>query len=89
MGSGTTATTNRDAKLKKPTPLGRTSQTQWLPHWALPTISVDPDGSIWRYYYDQRGNLRSVIDPHKQRTHYQYDPHGQIVEITDARGGKK
>ncbi|WP_144353386.1 DUF6531 domain-containing protein, partial [Snodgrassella alvi] len=70
-------------------PLGRTSQTQWLPHWALPTISVDPDGSIWRYYYDQRGNLRSVIDPHKQRTHYQYDPHGQIVEITDARGGKK
>ncbi|WP_180297219.1 RHS repeat-associated core domain-containing protein, partial [Snodgrassella alvi] len=70
-------------------PLGRTSQTQWLPHWALPTISVDPDGSTWRYYYDQRGNLRSVIDPHKQRTHYQYDPHGQIVEITDARGGKK
>uniref|UniRef100_UPI000C1DDB12 hypothetical protein n=1 Tax=Snodgrassella alvi TaxID=1196083 RepID=UPI000C1DDB12 len=44
-------------------PLGRTSQTQWLPHWALPTISVDPDGSIWRYYYDQRGNLHSVIDP--------------------------
>ncbi|PIT55237.1 hypothetical protein BHC59_11270, partial [Snodgrassella alvi] len=70
-------------------PLGRITQTQWLPHWALPTISVDPDGSTWRYYYDQRGNLRSVIDPHKQRTHYQYDPHGQIVEITDARGGKK
>uniref|UniRef100_UPI000C1DEF04 RHS repeat domain-containing protein n=1 Tax=Snodgrassella alvi TaxID=1196083 RepID=UPI000C1DEF04 len=54
-------------------PLGRTTQTQWLPHWALPTISVDPDGSTWRYYYDQRGNLRSVIDPLKQRTHYQYD----------------
>ncbi|PIT58607.1 RHS repeat-associated core domain-containing protein, partial [Snodgrassella alvi] len=70
-------------------PLGRITQTQWLPHWALPTISVDPDGSIWRYYYDQRGNLRSVIDPLKQRTQYQYDPHGQIVEITDARGGKK
>ncbi|PIT53125.1 hypothetical protein BHC44_06600 [Snodgrassella alvi] len=70
-------------------PLGRTTQTQWLPHWALPTISVDPDGSTWRYYYDQRGNLRSVIDPHKQRTHYQYDLHGQIVKITDARGGKK
>ncbi|PIT18160.1 RHS repeat-associated core domain-containing protein [Snodgrassella alvi] len=70
-------------------PLGRTTQTQWLPHWALPTISVDPDGSIWRYYYDQRGNLRSVIDPHKQRTHYQYDQHGQIVQITDARGGNK
>ena len=70
-------------------PLGRTTQTQWLPHWALPTISIAPDGSSWRYYYDERGNLLTTIDPLEQRTHYQYDPHGQIVKITDARGGNK
>ncbi|MCX8753426.1 RHS repeat protein, partial [Snodgrassella sp. B3837] len=49
----------------------------------------DPDGSTWRYYYDERGNLLTVIDPLKQRTHYQYDQHGQITRITDARGGHK
>ncbi|NUF78645.1 type IV secretion protein Rhs [Snodgrassella sp. ESL0323] len=70
-------------------PLGRTTQTQWLPHWALPTISVDPDGSSWRYYYDERGNLLTVTDPLQQHTHYQYDRHGQVVCITDARGGNK
>ncbi|MBI0067478.1 RHS repeat-associated core domain-containing protein [Snodgrassella sp. M0110] len=70
-------------------PLGRTTQTQWLPHWALPTISVDPDGSSWRYYYDERGNLLTVTDPLQQHTHYQYDRHGQVVCITDVRGGNK
>ena len=70
-------------------PLGRTTQTQWLPHWALPTISVDPDASSWRYYYDERGNLLTVTDPLQQHTHYQYDQHGQVVCITDARGGNK
>ncbi|MBI0068544.1 MULTISPECIES: DUF6531 domain-containing protein, partial [unclassified Snodgrassella] len=70
-------------------PLGRTTQTQWLPHWALPTISVDPDGSSWRYYYDERGNLLTVTDPLQQHTRYQYDRHGQVVCITDVRGGNK
>ncbi|NUF10210.1 DUF6531 domain-containing protein, partial [Snodgrassella sp. ESL0324] len=70
-------------------PLGRTTQTRWLPHWALPTISVDPDGSSWRYYYDERGNLLTVTDPLQQHTRYQYDRHGQVVCITDARGGNK
>ncbi|MGK4822672.1 hypothetical protein ACSLWC_22050, partial [Salmonella enterica] len=35
------------------------------------------------------GNLQAVIDPLHQRTVYGYDRHGQVVRITDARGGDK
>ncbi|MFP6961182.1 RHS repeat protein [Escherichia coli] len=37
--------------------------------------------------YDERGNLLAVTDPLQQNTRYQYDRHGQVVQITDARGG--
>ena len=35
---------------------------------------------------DERGNLLAVTDPLQQNTWYQHDRHGQVVQITDARG---
>ncbi len=67
-------------------PLNRTSQTAWLPHWALPTLIRDAGGHTWRYFYDERGNLLTLVDPLKQRTLYQYDMHGQVVKTGDPRG---
>ncbi|WP_139767163.1 RHS repeat protein, partial [Salmonella enterica] len=70
-------------------PLGRVEQTQWHPVWHQPETEVDAAGAAWRYEYDERGNLQAVSDPLHQRTVYGYDRHGQVVRITDARGGDK
>jgi len=68
-------------------PLGRTTQTEWLPHWALPVRETDPDGNSTRTLYDERGNAVAQIDPLGQRSTSVYDLHGQPVRITDERGG--
>ncbi|WP_247999789.1 DUF6531 domain-containing protein, partial [Escherichia marmotae] len=70
-------------------PLGRVAQTQWHPVWHEPETEVDAAGNSWRCEYDERGNLLAVTDPLQQNTRYQYDRHGQVVQITDARGGNK
>ncbi len=68
-------------------PLGRVAQTQWHPVWHQPETEVDAAGNTGRCVYDERGNLLAVTDPLQQNTRYQYDRHGQVVQITDARGG--
>ncbi|NPT38652.1 RHS repeat-associated core domain-containing protein [Paraburkholderia xenovorans] len=70
-------------------PLGRVEQTQWHPVWALPTLEADTGGNTWRHFYDERGNRIVTIDPLMQRTLYHRDAHGQVMMITDARGGER
>lgn len=67
-------------------PMGHMSSTQWLEHWALPTMETDPNGSSWHYRYDQRGNRIESIDPLGQRTLYTYNDLGQPVQIVDPLG---
>ncbi|WES69442.1 RHS repeat-associated core domain-containing protein [Superficieibacter sp. HKU1] len=68
-------------------PLGRVEQMQWHEIWHQPVTEADAAGAAWRYEYDKRGNLLSVTDPAQQKTQYRYDRHGQVEQVTDARGG--
>jgi YD repeat-containing protein len=45
---------------------------------------VEPDGSVWRYRYDEQGNLTSLIDPAGAVTGYTYDEQGNLATAIDA-----
>ena len=45
-----------------------------------------PDGTKWRYRYDDRGRLAAVIDPAEAVTRYQYDAQGGVREVVDPLG---
>jgi RHS repeat-associated protein len=68
-------------------PLGRVEKTEWLPHWALPTVETAPDQTTNRYVYDPSGNCVAEIDALGQRTRIDHDRHGRPIRITDPRGG--
>ncbi|MBP0593856.1 hypothetical protein J8I87_30080, partial [Paraburkholderia sp. LEh10] len=70
-------------------PLGRVQQTEWHPVWALPVTEIDAAGNASRYLYDERGNGVMQIDPLARRTLLHHDVWGQLIQITDARGGAR
>jgi RHS repeat-associated protein len=45
-----------------------------------------PDGAVWRYDYDERGNCTAVTDPLGAVTGFTYDDHGATTSRTDALG---
>lgn len=67
-------------------------------HQGLPTEFFQPErkvpltqdrrneGSCYRFEYDQRGNLRKLIDPKGYSVRYQYDALNRVSETTDANG---
>jgi YD repeat-containing protein len=52
----------------------------------LPVVRVDADGAVWRYGYDDAGNLVSLTDPTGATESYGHDEHGRLRSITDALG---
>lgn len=69
--------------------LGRVTHTLWDDRWFAPLKITLPDGGIYRFEYDERGNNTAVIDPAGQETRYGYNRFGLAEVITDAKGGLK
>ena len=70
-------------------PAGRYFRTVWDSNWSVPRIIYGPDGSAWHLEYDAKGLVASVSSPDKSRTEYVHDSLGQLVELVDAKGGRK
>ncbi|WP_339533378.1 RHS repeat domain-containing protein [Pseudomonas mucidolens] len=47
------------------------------------------EGGLWKYDYDQRGNIIETVDPLENTTQYTYNSDNLSVVITDANGGAK
>ena len=45
-----------------------------------------PDGAVWHYDYDERGNCTAVTDPLGAVISFTYDDHGAVISRTDALG---
>jgi RHS repeat-associated protein len=69
--------------------IGQTSQTLWNDRFNLPIKVTQPDGEVYQYEYDDRGNNTAAIDPLLNTTRYAYDAAGCLVRIVDAKGGTK
>jgi RHS repeat-associated protein len=67
-------------------PLGQTRSTTWRQDMPLPLSETDALGRVRRYEYDETGNLIAEEGP-EGRTEIGLDRHGQMISLTDARGG--
>ncbi|MEP9382599.1 putative T7SS-secreted protein [Nocardioides cheoyonin] len=51
-----------------------------------PVRATLPDGTVWTFEYDERGNRTAVTDPAGATTRFGYDDRGHLVSVTDAAG---
>ncbi|WCM93954.1 DUF6531 domain-containing protein [Acidovorax sp. NCPPB 2350] len=70
-------------------PLGRLTRTLWDSQWFEPLRITGPDGATWRYEYDRQGLPTQETAPDGGVTEYAHDASGQLVQVRDARGGRK
>lgn len=47
---------------------------------------TDPGGKLWRFDYDQLGDMIGTTDPKGSRTSYTYDAQGRLASVTDPLG---
>jgi RHS repeat-associated protein len=71
------------------TGIGQITRTVWDDRWNQPLNITLPDGGVYRYEYDDRGNNIATVDPTGNTTRYAYDAVGRLVRIVDAKDGRK
>ena len=69
--------------------LERRTRTLWDTNWFEPLAVTLPDGSVWRYEYNNQGLCTATHAPDGTVTEYAYDGDGLLLQIRDGKGGVK
>ncbi|MEU5823274.1 RHS repeat-associated core domain-containing protein [Streptomyces sp. NPDC047803] len=51
-----------------------------------PSSVTDPDGNVWKYTFDSRGQKTVIDDPDQGVTRNTYDDEGRLTSVLNARG---
>ncbi|WP_240799116.1 RHS repeat-associated core domain-containing protein [Streptomyces sp. A0958] len=51
-----------------------------------PSSVTDPDGNVWKYTFDSRGQKTVIDDPDQGVARNTYDDEGRLTSVTNARG---
>jgi RHS repeat-associated protein len=50
------------------------------------TLVTTPRGKVWRFAFDEQGNLLSITDPLGKVSAFTYDPRNNLLSVTDPKG---
>lgn len=74
--------------IRRVDPIGRITEFEYDLRWSKPTSITRYDDAgtpqVWRYGYDNKGNLETATDPLNNTTRMGYSTLGQMTSVTDA-----